>query len=77
MTLGKLFEQFKPGASLQGEDKPIGAGCSVGTQSAHAMWQPPPHPFLFALWPQAALPATTALSKEKGKRIAFQDADNP
>ena len=74
MTLGKLFEQFKPGASLQGEDKP-----SAGTQSGHAMWQlpPPPHPFLFALCPRAALPATAALSKEKGKGIAFQDADNP
>ncbi|CAM9567286.1 unnamed protein product, partial [Bubo scandiacus] len=60
MTLEKLFKQRKPGASPRGEDKPMGTGCSVGTQSAHAMWQPPPHPFLFALCPQAALPATAA-----------------
>ncbi|XP_009329154.1 PREDICTED: sin3 histone deacetylase corepressor complex component SDS3 [Pygoscelis adeliae] len=36
------------------------------------MWQPPPHPFLFALWPQAALPATAALSKEEDTEDASE-----
>lgn len=67
--LWRVTRELKPGVS-------VGTGQTRGHQAAHAMWQPPPRPFLFTPGPRAAVPAASPECGE-GKWKGFQSADNP